>query len=164
MSVVTRDRGALAFYADLVQMAESSIDIGVLGDDAEGTRDDDAAGPTNAQIGQWAEFGIGQPRRAWLTGYFSEQRNQIQSTIDRQLKRLRRTTVRSVLDTIGEYMVGEMRARISNGIAPPNAPSTAVKKGSSTPLIDTGVFRSSIAARSNLGPRPTANELPTTEI
>lgn len=45
---------------------------------------------------------------------------------------------------IGELTVGNIKELISSGIAPPNALSTIAAKGSSTPLIDTGVLRNSI--------------------
>jgi hypothetical protein len=49
-----------------------------------------------------------------------------------------------VLEILGQRAVGQIQERIASGIAPANAPSTVAKKGSSTPLIDTGVLRSSI--------------------
>lgn len=42
------------------------------------------------------------------------------------------------LALLGEEAVGLIKSRISDGIPPPNAPATIARKGSSTPLIDTG--------------------------
>lgn len=44
----------------------------------------------------------------------------------------------------GLYAASEVKKFMSGGVPPPNAPSTVAKKGSSTPLIDTGQLMNSI--------------------
>ena len=56
-----------------------------------------------------------------------------------------------VLELLGQQCVGQIQERISEGIDPPNAPSTIRQKGSSTPLIDTGALRSAVNYRVNPG-------------
>jgi hypothetical protein len=48
------------------------------------------------------------------------------------------------LASIGVFVQGLIRARMSKGIPPPLRPETIRRKGSSTPLIDTGQLRASI--------------------
>ena len=61
-------------------------------------------------------------------------------------KRVSRTS--PLLERIGEYIVSSTQRKIKDGIEPPNAPLTkAFKKGSGTPLMDTGRLMSSIAHR-----------------
>ena len=50
----------------------------------------------------------------------------------------------AALEQFGAWSKGEIQARIARGVPPPNAASTVKRKGSSTPLIDTGILRSSI--------------------
>ena len=52
--------------------------------------------------------------------------------------------IRSIQALVGELCVGNIVQKISEGVAPPNAPSTIKSKGSSTPLVDTGAYRQSI--------------------
>ena len=52
-----------------------------------------------------------------------------------------RTDLRRGLDLLGVMIKGDIQQRIAAGIAPPNAPSTIKRKGSSTPLIDSGQMR-----------------------
>lgn len=49
-----------------------------------------------------------------------------------------------LVNQIGLLSVGKIQETISNGVGPANAQSTIKKKGSSTPLIDTGHYRQSI--------------------
>ena len=51
----------------------------------------------------------------------------------------------TALQRIGLWAQSEIQQRISDGIPPQNAPYTINKKGSSTPLVDTGQLRSSIS-------------------
>lgn len=51
------------------------------------------------------------------------------------------------LDAMAQKFAGEIQQKIAGQIPPPNAASTIAKKGSSTPLIDTGQFRSSIRGK-----------------
>lgn len=49
-----------------------------------------------------------------------------------------------MLDQIGARAAGYCKEAIEVGIQPANAPSTVKRKGSATPLIDTGVLRNAI--------------------
>lgn len=53
-------------------------------------------------------------------------------------------TLRQLMEQAGARAASVSQEAISEGIAPPNAPSTVARKGSSTPLVDTGRLRQSI--------------------
>lgn len=48
------------------------------------------------------------------------------------------------LDLLGVTIKGDVQKRIAAGIMPPNTPATIARKGSSTPLIDTGQMRGAL--------------------
>lgn len=53
-------------------------------------------------------------------------------------------SVSDVLSTTGEWYQGRVQNEITNGNFVANSPLTVARKGSSNPLIDTGLLRSSI--------------------
>lgn len=53
-------------------------------------------------------------------------------------------TMEQLTDQMGMLAVGKIQETISSGVGPENTDSTIKKKGSSTPLVDTGHFRQSI--------------------
>lgn len=48
------------------------------------------------------------------------------------------------LHILGVMIKGDIQSRINDGIPPPNSASTIARKGSSKPLIDTGLMKNSI--------------------
>lgn len=54
------------------------------------------------------------------------------------------TTMRMLLEQMGQLAEGHIKQEITDLREPPNAPSTIAAKGSDNPLIDTGAFRQSI--------------------
>ena len=54
------------------------------------------------------------------------------------------STSEKVLDELGVFAKGMLQKEIKNGEFVANAPSTVAKKGSSRPLIDTGLLRQSV--------------------
>ena len=88
------------------------------------------------------------------------QRSFIRATIDEHAPKLQRTAsalgqgvligkflTGQALELLGQQGVGLIKQRIANGIPPRNADSTIARKGSSTPLVDTGQLRGSITHR-----------------
>jgi len=88
------------------------------------------------------------------------QRSFIRATIDEHAPKLQRTAsalgqgvligkfqTGQALELLGQQGVGLIKQRIADGIAPPNADSTKARKGSSTPLVDTGQLRGAITHR-----------------
>lgn len=139
----TRDRGARGLLSRLFTKRLGFLDVGILGDDGA---DEEAPGITVADVARWAEFGIGQPQRSWLRAWVDENEAEIQKRISAEYKKIVKgqITKEQALKRIGAWAVGSIQQRIANRIPPPNAPSTVRQKGSSTPLVDKGQFRSSI--------------------
>lgn len=143
---MSRDRGARALVQRLTGARGATIDVGILGERAAEAYE---AGITVAQVAEWAELGIGQPMRSWLRGWIDSNDREIRDRIRAEARAVAAGTRprRQAMERLAAWMVGGIRARIAEGIAPPNAPATVERKGSSTPLIDTGQLRSSVASR-----------------
>ena len=147
-SVRDVDRG----YKDLVARVFSAakrkpvIEVGVL--DGERPHGDDAV--SILEVAVFNEFGTATiPERSFIRAWFDEN----EAGLRQDLVKLMQSVVRGqrtpdqILELLGQRCVGQIQARIAAGIAPDNAPSTVARKGSSTPLIDTGALRSSISYR-----------------
>lgn len=124
----------------------AQITVGVH--DTEGAAT--SGGATIADIAAFNEFGTERiPARSFIRAWADEsiaENKRILSAIARNVV-TGKATAEQGLDQAGLRFVGEIQNRISNGVQPPNAPSTIARKGSSTPLIDTGQLRSSIRHR-----------------
>lgn len=144
-SVRVVDRGARALLTRL-RASATAAEVGVLGADAS---KEESAGVTVADVARWAEFGIGQPQRRWLGGWIDENRDALleRARIESRAVIAGDRTKPEALARLGLWIQGGIQQRIANGIEPPNAESTVERKGSSTPLIDKGQLRSSIANR-----------------
>jgi hypothetical protein len=145
--IVDKDHG----YNDLVKRVfgkrKPVIEVGILSSTA-GTAYD--KGVTVLDVGTWNEFGTSRmPSRSFLRAWFDENASKIRLWLSNGMKAVikGRTTPDKLLDQVGLKCVGEIQARISSSIPPPNASSTIARKGSSTTLIDTGQLRSSITHR-----------------
>lgn len=99
-----------------------------------------------AEIADAHEFGLGVPERSWLRAWVDENQAMIRNDLRRAAMRMieGKLTAQQAADLLGTKYVAAIQTRIANGIAPANAPATIAKKGSSTPLIDTGQMRSAI--------------------
>lgn len=126
------------------------VTIGVHEEEGAG---DEGNGRTVAEVAEANEFGMGVPPRPAITGWADENRDSFVTRMrDEAAAALRaRVSPAQRLDALAQVGAGEIQARIAGGVPPPNAPSTIAKKGSSTPLIDKGQFRSSI--RGKAGPK-----------
>ena len=144
------DNGANQVLADLKKKV--AVRVGIFG----------GADSEIAYIAAIHEFGteiagksnsVKIPRRSWLRDYVDQNNAKIK-------KRLRLSAVhafrpggdlRKTFDALGSVIAGEIQQRISAGIAPPNAESTIAQKGSSKPLIDRGILRTSITWVAEVG-------------
>lgn len=144
-SVRLVDRGARALLTRL-RASATAVEVGVLGADAS---KEESEGVTVADVARWAEFGIGQPQRRWLGGWIDENQAALLERVRIESRAVIAgdRTKPEALARLGLWIQGGIQQRIANGIEPPNAESTVERKGSSTPLIDKGQLRSSIANR-----------------
>lgn len=147
VKITTRDRGARALKERLRGVQRTrAITVGIHEDDGSATTDD---GLTVAEVAEINEFGLGVPERSFIRSFAEEQEAEHVETMRKLGTAIvkGKTTAIAGLEAVASVYRGKVQAKISAGIAPENAETTIAKKGSSTPLIDTGQLRSSIDAR-----------------
>lgn len=154
LRLTDRDKGYSKLFEAVRAMRGTRLTVGVHeeegGESYEG-------GLTVAEVGAIHEFGAPDadvPRRSFLRGYFDEQQDDITDKLTRagQAVLVRGADPQAAYEAVGLTMAGEVQARISAGIDPPNKESTIARKGSSKPLIgETGQLRSSITAKVEVG-------------
>lgn len=106
-----------------------------------------ADGVSVIDVAIWNEFGTETiPERSFIRAWFDLNRDKVKLSIERMMQAVMagKYTKDQALNLLGLRWVAEVQKRMSEGIPPPNAPSTIAKKGSDKPLIDTGQLRSSI--------------------
>lgn len=150
MPVLDKDKGWSAFAKRLKSLeGDPHVLVGVQGTDASAQHG--AEGPTIAEIASYNEFGTGHiPARSFIRAAIDEHEAELQ----RMAVRLGQGVVTGALsagqalEALGEYARGVMIERIHAHIAPPNAPATIARKGSSTPLIaHYGQLKNSISSK-----------------
>lgn len=148
MSVRDRDRGYKALLKRLEDSGKKTVTVGIH--EEEGAAQHGDEGPSVAEIGEINEFGLGVPERSFIRAWVDENT----SANDERLRKLATGVVKGTvasaeqaLDQFGLFAVGSIQQRIADGIEPENAESTIARKGSSTPLIDQGILRSSITSK-----------------
>lgn len=122
------------------------ISVGVHG--AEGSAAHEGGGESIAEIAEAHEFGAGVPQRSFLRGWFDERQGEIEKVLSAQLELSLRQgkSLDWALERVALWAQGDIQKRIAAGIMPPNSEETIRRKGSSKPLIDTGVLKASILA------------------
>jgi hypothetical protein len=146
--ITDRDAGYAALVKRVIGMNPVTVAVGVLAKDAQKSHDEKTTILDIATINEFGSAdGTHPPSRSFVRAWFDAEEPKIRELLVQQmgLAILGRLTRQQVLDRIGAYCVGQIQARVAQGIAPPNRPSTIAKKGSSTPLIDTGLLRSSVS-------------------
>lgn len=146
----------------------ASVTVGVFGSEgetpheatAEGTK---GGGLTCRDLAEIHEFGLGNvPARSFVRAYFDANRERLRDMLGTLMRKAIERAIKSgapiddsirtsIFTKLGVKMQTEMQARIARGIEPPLDPRTVARKGSSTPLIDTGQLRSSITFAVDLG-------------
>ena len=139
--VTDTDKG----YAKVIRAIEASsapkaITVGIQAD----------APPDVQEYAAYNEFGTERiPARPFVAGWFDENQSKAYAKIKKacQTAISGGNSIATVLDQLAQSFAGGMQSRISQGIAPPNNSNTIRQKGSSTPLIDHGLLRASIAGK-----------------
>lgn len=131
-------------YADLVKkvfkLDATAIAVGILSTASEEV----------VQIASAHEFGLGVPERSFLRSWFDQNESKAQALFSKLLLKViaRKLTKERAIEFFGLWLQGEIQKNISEGnISPSLALETVERKGSSTPLIDTGQLRSNISYR-----------------
>lgn len=133
------------------KMANSHVKIGIL--EEAGSHDGDDSTLTVADVASFHEFGTtdanGQthvPERSFIRSSIDDKRSELRE-MAKKLQGMILTgkmTAKQALGLLGEKMQAEMIRKINEGIDPELDPATIKRKGSSTPLIDTGQLKQSI--------------------
>lgn len=97
-------------------------------------------------IAAYNEFGTSTiPPRPFIQQTMSKHEGEISETFASAVAQVMSgATAEDALNQIGKTFKEMIQAEISSGDFVPNAPETVAKKGSSTPLIDTGRMRDSV--------------------
>jgi hypothetical protein len=145
--VQVKDRGLNALLKRLDPHGKPAAEVTVGIHETEGGDVEDS-GATVLDVADWAEFGtVSAPPRSFVRGWADEAE---QANTDKMRKIAQAVvkgdlpSVEVGLDRFGNVAVGDVQKRMVGGIEPPNAPSTIARKGSSTPLIDSGLLKSSV--------------------
>ena len=150
--VEDRDRGYAALVRRVFGFRRPKIAVGVLEADGGRPHGDDAL--TIIEVATFNEFGTSRiPERSFIRAWFDEHQAELKADLGKMMQAvlLGRLTREQMLERLGQRCVGQIQARIAEGVPPPNAESTIRRKGSSKPLVDTGALRSSVSYRVDEG-------------
>lgn len=144
------DRGYTALLARAKTLAEGRrVRVGVLDDGPKREADGDSSKLSLLEVAAIHEFGApgaGIPQRSFIRATVDARRSEIEA-IQRALALqvlAGKLTPEAAYELLGAKVAAMVQNRIAEGIGPSLKPETVDRKGSSTPLIDTGQLRSSI--------------------
>jgi len=138
------DRGAKALTVAAAKM-RGKLSVGIT--ESAGGKNYDASGRSLLQVAQDNEFGTAHiPARSFIGGWFDEFVEKNKTIVAKLQAKVMSgaLTQEMALHRLGTLFVAQIQNRIASGISPANAPATVARKGSSTPLVDTGFLKSSI--------------------
>ena len=97
-------------------------------------------------VNEFGAPGAGIPMRSFLRSAIAENDAEIRKGLRRVARAAQDGAIqeRQALALLGQMAASLVQAKIVDGPFEPNAPSTISRKGSSSPLIDTGLLRASI--------------------
>jgi hypothetical protein len=163
VTVVDKDNGYKALTKRIWGMGRPSIAVGILTGQGAEERHAASAGPqkteakeslTTLQVAIWNEFGTARmPSRSFIRAWFDEKAGELRGDMRKLMVLVvaGKMSKEQALELIAVRAVGQIQERMAAGVPPPNFPTTVARKGSSTPLIDTGQLRASITSRVDPG-------------
>lgn len=103
-------------------------------------------GTSVVDVAMWNELGTSiAPSRPFMRNSVDNHIDEITQFAQSQVNTIADgNTAEQILKKIGLFQKDMVQQEITNGSFEPNAPSTIKKKGSSKPLIDTGLLRQSV--------------------
>lgn len=130
------------FLKELRKLESLEVQVGFQA--GEATYDD--TGADVAEIAAYNEFGSsGTPARPFMKQSFENHESELQKACDAANQTIAKGgTAEQALNKIGVFCKGLVQQEIVDGGFAPNAESTIAKKGSATPLVDTGLMRQSV--------------------
>lgn len=150
--ITIKRKSKLKEFNDVVKkMANSHVKIGV--NESAGAHDGEGPTLSNADIASFHEFGTtfedgseNIPQRSFIGSSIDELRPELKE-LSKKLQGqilVGKLTTKQALGLLGEKVKAHIINKINSGIDPGNAPETIIRKGSTTPLIDTGQLKQSI--------------------
>lgn len=159
------DHGFAALKIRMAKAAQGArLTVGIHEAEAELPAEGDDSGATLGDVAAFNEFGGADgnpPRRSFLADWADQNQDQNQELFRRSVAAVVKGKLPSVdiaMQRLGVRFVAEIQQRIRAGIEPANAESTVERKGSSTPLVDTGQLWSSITFQVGSGSTGQGNE------
>lgn len=144
--IVDRDRGYNALQKLVRELGRGrAVTVGVHG--GEGGAPAGGGGLSVADVATIHEYGLGHnPERSFVRNFADEVRDEATKVEAKFIEGAvrKRAGVHEALEKFGLWLTAKMQKRIRGGIPPELDPVTIERKGSSTPLIDTGQLVSSI--------------------
>lgn len=148
--ITDRDKGYKALVKTVFEFEKPVITVGIHA--AEGQQVYEKGSGQKASVVDVAtfnEFGLGVPERSFVRAWYDNTTEENKAFIVQQLQLVikGKITKDQALERMGLKFQSAMQQNISDGGNPPfqaNAQSTIDRKGSSSPLIDSGQLRSSI--------------------
>lgn len=148
--VTVKDRGYDALMKRLVAAAHKPAVVTVGIHEEEGSGPEGDSGATVAEVAAYAELGLGQQQRSFVRSYVDRNEAELQDGMRKVGQALVTGEVASLdqaLGSFGQKAAAGMRAQITDGDEPTDKPETVERKGSSTPLVETGNLVSKITSK-----------------
>lgn len=147
----SQDRGANQLLLGIRDAKKRALKVrvGVLSDAPKREPDGGTSTLSLVEVAAVHEFGApsaGIPQRSFVRATVDTHRGEIRALQERLAGQILRGELpaETALHRLGAFVAGLMQRTITAGIAPPLKPETVARKGSSTPLIDSGQLRSAI--------------------
>lgn len=121
------------------------VKVGIVS--GTGEHPNGTSGQTMAEVGWWNEFGTRRiPERPFLRTGLRENLSDYRTIIAANLKAIltQKAEENQALGVLGEKAQADVQQKITSISSPENADATQEKKGSSSPLLDTGALRQHI--------------------
>lgn len=127
----------------LARLKGGTVRIGILADAPK----EGGEGGSLLEVAAAHEFGLGVPRRSFLADWLTQNEAEILGIVRGLQERIVKDEIslEQAQEQFGLWAVASIQARIKSGIDPELAAETIARKGSSTPLIDTGQLWTSIS-------------------
>lgn len=148
MEVKINSTGGKGIKSLFKRLEKGTVDVGILS--SEGKHQ--SSEMTVAQIGFFHEFGTEKvPERSFIRSTMEGQSRDIKTVAGSQYKKVLdgSITTEEGLGVLGAFTAGLIQEKFTDNDWVPNSEKTQERKGSSTPLIDTGQLRQSISFKVN---------------
>jgi len=145
------DHGWKEFTREVKDIKGSYTKVGFPSDSKAKEED----GGSVVDIALYNQFGVPSkniPARPFMSLAYDKNKHKINEFKAKQyeLVKAKKSSAEKALMAIGEFMIGLIRKEITDLKEPANKESTKKRKGSSNPLIDTGIMRSSVTQSINM--------------